>query len=62
MLASSAQDLHYSVRRFAAECDAAEIRISASKSESTFLCWKMVDGSLWLGMVFLHQMKEFIEK
>ena len=43
LLASSIHDLQLSVERFAAECEAAEVRISTSKSKTMVICWKRVE-------------------
>ncbi|KAI3373048.1 hypothetical protein L3Q82_006401 [Scortum barcoo] len=40
LLASSSQDLQHVLERFAAECEAAGMRISTSKSEAMVLDWK----------------------
>ncbi|KAI3351149.1 hypothetical protein L3Q82_005711 [Scortum barcoo] len=42
LLASSSQDLQHVLERFAAECEAAGMRISTSKSEAMVLDWKRV--------------------
>jgi len=38
LLASSDRDLRHSLGRFAAECEAAGMRVSTSKSEAMVLC------------------------
>ena len=43
LLASSVQDLQRALERFAAECEAAGMRISTSKSETMVLSRKSVD-------------------
>ena len=43
LLASSDRDLQLSLDRFAAECEAAGMRISTSKSKSMVLNWKRVE-------------------
>ena len=66
LLASSGRDLQLSLERFAAECEAAGMRISASKSETMDLSWKrvecflqvvedvlpLVEGFKYLGVMF----------
>lgn len=48
LLASLASDLQHALGRFTAECEAARIRISTSKSEAMVLCQKKVDCLLWV--------------
>ncbi|KAK9539560.1 hypothetical protein VZT92_004659 [Zoarces viviparus] len=59
LLASSDRDLQHSLERFAAECEAAGMRVSTSKSEAMVLCRKPVDCSLQVGTECLPQAKEF---
>ncbi|TKS65587.1 NLR family CARD domain-containing protein 3 CARD15-like protein [Collichthys lucidus] len=59
LLASSDRDLQLSLERFAAECEAAGMRISTSKSEAIVLGWKRVECSLRVGDEVLPQMDEF---
>ena len=57
LLAPSSQDLQHVLGRFAAECEAAGMRISTSKSE--VLDRKKVACSLRVGREFLLQVEEF---
>ncbi len=59
VLATSDQDLQHALGRFAAECEAAGMRISASKSEAVFLSPKRVASPLQVGGVLLPQVEEF---
>ncbi|XP_075957732.1 E3 ubiquitin-protein ligase CBL-B-B isoform X1 [Anarhichas minor] len=59
LLASSDHDLQHSLGRFAAECEAAGMRVSTSKSKAMVLCRKPVDCSLQVGTECLPQAKEF---
>ena len=59
LLAPSSQDLQHVLGRFAAECEAAGMRISTSKSEAMVLDWKKVACSLRVGGEFLPQVEEF---
>uniref|UniRef100_A0A8C2ZC47 Reverse transcriptase domain-containing protein n=1 Tax=Cyclopterus lumpus TaxID=8103 RepID=A0A8C2ZC47_CYCLU len=63
LFASSDRDLHrdlqHSLGRFAAECEAAGMRVSTSKSEAMVLCQKPADCSLQVGANCLPQAKEF---
>ena len=59
LMASSAVDLQRSLDQFAAECEAAGMRISTSKSEAMVLSRKPVDCLLQVGNVSLPQVKEF---
>jgi len=59
LLASSDHDLRHSLGCFAAECEAASMRVNTSKSEAMVLCRKPVDCSLRVGMECLTQAKEF---
>ena len=59
LMASSTVDLQHSLEQFTAECEAAGMRISTSKSEAMVLSSKVVDYLLQVGNVFLPQMKEF---
>ncbi|CAM4664394.1 unnamed protein product [Leuciscus chuanchicus] len=58
VLAPSYQDLQHALGRFAAECVAAEMRISTSKSEA-MLSRKRVACPLQVGGEFLPQVEEF---
>ncbi len=57
LLASS--DLQHALGRFIAECEAAGMTVSTSKTETMVLSWKMVDCSLWVESQLLLQAKEF---
>ncbi|KAI3372975.1 hypothetical protein L3Q82_023414 [Scortum barcoo] len=59
LLASSGQDLQHVLERFAAECEAAGMRISTSKSEAMVLDRKRVACPLRVGGEVLPQWKEF---
>ena len=59
LLASSGRDLQLSLERFAAECEAAGMRISTSKSETMVLSWKRVECPLRVGNEILPQVEEF---
>ncbi len=59
LLAPSSQDLQHVLGRFAAECEAAGMRISTSKSEAMVLDRKKVACSLQVGGEFLPQVEEF---
>ncbi|KAI3357457.1 hypothetical protein L3Q82_015500, partial [Scortum barcoo] len=60
MMASSSQDLQRVVlERFAAECEAAGMRISTSKSEAMVLDRKRVACPLWVGGEVQPQVEEF---
>ena len=59
LMAPSALDLQGSLDRFAAECEAAGMRISTSKSEAMVLRRKPVDCLLQVGNETLSQVKEF---
>ena len=59
LLASSGCDLQLSLERFAAECEAAGMRISTSKSETMVLSRKIVECSLRVGNEILPQVEEF---
>ena len=59
LMASSAVDLQHSLDQFVAECEAAGMRISTSKSEAMVLSRKPVDCLLWVGNESLPQVKEF---
>ncbi|KAI3360757.1 hypothetical protein L3Q82_012993 [Scortum barcoo] len=58
-LASSSQDLQHVLERFAAECEAAGMRISTSKSEAMVLDRKRVACPLRVGGEVLPQVEEF---
>ncbi|KAK3521467.1 hypothetical protein QTP70_005775 [Hemibagrus guttatus] len=59
LLAPSSQDLKRALRRFAAECEAAGMRISTSISEAMVLGWKKVACTLQAGGEVLPQVEEF---
>ena len=59
LLASSDRDLQLSLDRFVAECKAAGMRISTSKSESKVLNQKRVECTLRVGDEILPQVEEF---
>ena len=59
LMASSACDLQHSLDRMAAECEAAGMRISTSKSEAMTLSRKPMDCLLRVGNESLAQVKEF---
>ncbi|KAK0132474.1 putative uncharacterized transposon-derived protein F52C9.6 [Merluccius polli] len=59
LLASSDRDLQLSLDRFAADCEAAGMRISTSKSESMVLNRKRVECTLRVGDEILPQVEEF---
>ena len=59
LMASSACDLQLSLGRFAAECEAAGMRISTSKSEAMVLSRKPVVCTLQVGSEPLPQVEEF---
>ncbi|KAK0138802.1 putative RNA-directed DNA polymerase from transposon X-element [Merluccius polli] len=59
LLDSSDRDLQLSLDRFAAECEAAGMRISTSKSESMVLNRKRVECTLRVGDEILPQVEEF---
>ncbi|KAI3363176.1 hypothetical protein L3Q82_011545, partial [Scortum barcoo] len=59
LLASSSQDLQRVLERFAAECEAAGMRISTSKSEAMVLDRKRVACPLRVGGEVLPQVEEF---
>ncbi|KAI3376129.1 hypothetical protein L3Q82_016659 [Scortum barcoo] len=59
LLASSSQDLQHVLERFAAECEAAGMRISTSKSEAMVLDRKRVACPLQVGGEVLPQVEEF---
>ncbi|XDV13498.1 hypothetical protein PO909_001890 [Leuciscus waleckii] len=59
VLAPSDQDLQHALGRFAAECEAAGMRISTSKSEAMVLSRKRVVCPLQVGGEFLPQVEEF---
>ena len=59
VLAPSHQDLKHALGRFAAECEAAGMRISTSKSETMILSQKRVAFPLQVGGEFLPQVEEF---
>ncbi|KAI3354970.1 hypothetical protein L3Q82_004762 [Scortum barcoo] len=59
LMASSGQDLQHVLERFAAECEAAGMRISTSKSEAMVLDRKRVACPLQVGGEVLPQVEEF---
>ena len=59
VLAPSHQDLQHALGRFAAECEAAGMKISTSKSEAMVLSRKRVACSLQVGGEILPQVEEF---
>ncbi|KAI3377883.1 hypothetical protein L3Q82_008468 [Scortum barcoo] len=59
LLASSSQDLQHVLERFAAECEAAGMRISTSKSEAMVLDRKRVACPLRVSGEVLPQVEEF---
>ncbi|XP_076732247.1 LINE-1 reverse transcriptase homolog [Maylandia zebra] len=59
LLASSGEGLQLALERFAAECEAAGMRISTSKSEAMVLSQKRVECPLPVGDEFLPQVEEF---
>ncbi|KAI3363989.1 hypothetical protein L3Q82_001584 [Scortum barcoo] len=58
LMASSGQDLQHVLERFAAECEAAGMRISTSKSEAMVLDWKRVACPLRVSGEVLPQVEE----
>ncbi|KAK7915621.1 hypothetical protein WMY93_011382 [Mugilogobius chulae] len=59
LMASSNQDLQHALGRFAAECEAAGMKISSSKSEAMVLDRKKVPCPLQVGGESLPQVEEF---
>ncbi|KAJ8012365.1 hypothetical protein DPEC_G00041950 [Dallia pectoralis] len=59
LMASSVGDIQHSLDRFAAECEAAGMRVSTSKSEAMTLSRKPVECLLRVGNESLLQVKEF---
>ncbi|KAK3507428.1 hypothetical protein QTP70_020629 [Hemibagrus guttatus] len=59
LLAPSSLDLQHALGRFAAECEAAGMRLSSSKSEAMVLDWKKVACTLQVGGELLPQVEEF---
>ncbi|KAK3543834.1 hypothetical protein QTP70_030081 [Hemibagrus guttatus] len=59
LLAPSRLDLQYALGRFAAECEAAGMRVSTSKSEAMVLDRKKVACTLQVGGEVLPQVEEF---
>ncbi|KAK3523554.1 hypothetical protein QTP70_002457 [Hemibagrus guttatus] len=59
LLAPSSLDLQHALGRFAAECEAAGMRISTSKSEAMVLDRKKVACTLQVGGEVLPQVEEF---
>ncbi|KAK3523202.1 hypothetical protein QTP86_021761 [Hemibagrus guttatus] len=60
LLAPSSLDLQHALGRFAAECEAAGMRVSTSKSEAMVLDRKKVACTLQVGGEFLPQVEEFL--
>ncbi|KAK3522957.1 hypothetical protein QTP86_010312 [Hemibagrus guttatus] len=56
---ASCLDLQHALGRFAAECEAAGMRVSTSKSEAMVLDWKKVACTLQVGGEVLPQVEEF---
>ncbi|KAK3544844.1 hypothetical protein QTP86_027517 [Hemibagrus guttatus] len=59
LLAPSSLDLQHALGRFAAECEAAGVRVSTSKSEAMVLDRKKVTCTLQVGGEVLPQVEEF---
>ncbi|KAK3549179.1 hypothetical protein QTP70_033971 [Hemibagrus guttatus] len=59
LLASSSLDLQHALERFAAECEAAGMRVSTSKSEAMVLDQKKVACTLQVGGEVIPQVEEF---
>ncbi|KAK3565055.1 hypothetical protein QTP86_032480, partial [Hemibagrus guttatus] len=59
LLAPSSLDVQHVLGRFAAECEAAGMRVSTSKSEAMVLDRKKVACTLQVGEEFLPQVEEF---
>ncbi|KAK3518550.1 hypothetical protein QTP70_001608 [Hemibagrus guttatus] len=59
LLAPSSLDLQHALGHFAAECEAAGMRVSTSKSEAMVLNRKKVACTLPVGGELLHQVEEF---
>ncbi|KAK3509855.1 hypothetical protein QTP70_015865, partial [Hemibagrus guttatus] len=59
LLAPSSLDLQHALGRFAAECEAAGMRVSTSKSEAMVLDLKKVACTLQVGWKLLPQVEEF---
>ncbi|KAK3542751.1 hypothetical protein QTP70_001881 [Hemibagrus guttatus] len=59
LLARSGLDLQHALGHFAAECEAAGMRVSTSKSEAMVLDQKKVACTLQVGWEFLPQVQEF---
>ncbi|KAK3538698.1 hypothetical protein QTP86_013041 [Hemibagrus guttatus] len=59
LLAPSSLDLQHALGRFAAECEAAGLRVSTSKSEAMVLNRKKVACTLQVGGEVLPQVEEF---
>ncbi|KAK3569468.1 hypothetical protein QTP86_031437, partial [Hemibagrus guttatus] len=57
---ASCLDLQHALGRFAAECEAAGMRVSTSKSEAMVLDWKKVACTLLVGGEVLPQVEEFM--
>lgn len=50
--------VEHALGRFAAKCEAVEMRVRTSKSEAMVFCWKTMDCSLQVGRELLPQAKE----
>ncbi|KAK3565546.1 hypothetical protein QTP86_011913 [Hemibagrus guttatus] len=59
LLGPSSQDLQHALGHFAAECEAAGMKVSTSKSEAMVLDQKKVACTIQVGGEFLPQVKEF---
>ncbi|KAK3568242.1 hypothetical protein QTP86_002009 [Hemibagrus guttatus] len=59
LLAPSSLDLQHALGRFAAECEAAGMRVITSKSEAMVLDWKKVACTLQVGGEVLPQVEQF---
>ena len=59
LLAPSVRDLQLSLDQFAADCEAARMKISISKSETMVLSRTKVECLLWVGEEILPQVEEF---
>ena len=59
ILASSQEDLQRALERFAAECEAAGMRISTAKTESMVFSRHPLDCTLYVNGVQIRQAQEF---
>ena len=59
LLASLNSDLQFSLRRFAAKCQVAGMRINTSKSEAMVFSLNRVDCPLQVGKELFSQVEEF---